>query len=232
MVAQKDYYQILGVPEAASAEDIKKAYRKLAVKYHPDKNPSNPKQAEARFKEISEAYYVLSDDKRRAQYNQMRRFGGGPSTGNFAGSQGFDFEDFLRHFSSSRGRSGGGSTFRATGQYSNFGDIFEDLFGGVPGGSSRGTGWSRQYQYEPEENGGETEQVVDADIAINMKISKEKAEKGEKVTFRIPGGKTLSVKIPPHSRNGQKLRLTRQGKPCPYCRHEGDLILRLKVESS
>ena len=108
---KKDYYEILGVERSASDEEIKKAYRKQAVKYHPDKNPGSGKQAaEAKFKEISEAYYVLSDAKRRAQYDQMRKFGGGYS-GNFAGAQGFNFEDLLRQFSSG-GRARGGARLR------------------------------------------------------------------------------------------------------------------------
>ena len=123
---QKDYYQILGVPENVSADELKKVYRKLAVKYHPDKNPDNPKQAEARFKEISEAYYILSDEKRRAQYDQMRKFGGGYQ-GNFAGAQGFNFEDLLRQFQ------GGGGRGRSSGRYSAFSDIFGDLFPGMGG---------------------------------------------------------------------------------------------------
>ncbi len=123
---QKDYYKVLGVPESVSAEELKKIYRKLAVKYHPDKNPGNAKQAETKFKEISEAYYVLSDEKRRAQYDQLREFGGG-NPGNFAGAQGFNFEDLLRQYSSG-GRARGG------GRYSAFSDIFGDLFSGAGGG--------------------------------------------------------------------------------------------------
>jgi len=123
---QKDYYQVLGVGESASADEIKKIYRKLAVKYHPDKNPDNPKQAEARFKEISEAYYVLSDSKRRAQYDQMRKLGAGGYQGNFAGAQGFNFEDLLRQF-----QGGGGGHARSSGRYSAFSDIFGDIFSGM-----------------------------------------------------------------------------------------------------
>ncbi|MBI4549601.1 MAG: DnaJ domain-containing protein [Candidatus Omnitrophica bacterium] len=213
---QKDYYKVLGVSEKTSADDLKKAYRKLAVKYHPDKNPGN-KEAESRFKEISEAYYVLSDAKRRAEYDQLRQFGGGHS-GNFAGSRGFDFEEMLRQFG--HGRAGRSASSGPGSRYSMFGDVFEDLFSswGSPGG---GPGEVR-YRVEPEA-------AEDTDIVVNLKISKEKAEKGGQVTFQSPLGRTLTVSIPPGSRNGQKLRLTRQGRICGACRHEGDLILQIKI---
>lgn len=222
-MSQKDYYKVLGVSEKASADEIKKVYRKLAVKYHPDKNQGN-KEAETKFKELSEAYYVLSDPKRRAQYNQMRQFGGAQG-GNFAGSQGFDFEELLRQFGGGRGKS--------SGRYSAFGDIFEEIFKDSGGGSrnfrqGQGPGGSVYEFY----SGGEQEPEAASpkvDIAVNLNISHDKAEKGGRVTFRTPEGKTLSVNIPPHTRPGQKLRLTRQGRLCPSCRHEGDLILQVKV---
>ena len=225
---QKDYYQVLGVGEAASADEIKKIYRKLAVKYHPDKNPDNPKQAEARFKEISEAYYVLSDEKRRAQYDQMRKLGGSAGPGNFAGAQGFDFEDLLKQYSS-------GGRGRSSGRYSAFSDIFGDLFsGGGGGGSTRfySSGspqqgfysGGQQYGDEPEESVQES-----ADVVVNLKISKKKSREGGSVTFRTPEGQTLSVKIPTGIKEGQKLRLTRQGRSCPTCHHPGDLILQIRI---
>jgi len=223
---QKDYYQALGVGETASAEEIKKVYRKLAVKYHPDKNPENPKQAEAKFKDISEAYYVLSDEKRRAQYDQMRKFGGSQQ-GNFAGAQGFDFEDLLRQFSS-------GGRGRSSSRYSAFSDIFGDLFSG--GGSTRvyASGSPRhQGFYDGGQEGYEEDREnavqESADVVVNLKISKKKAREGGSVTFRTPEGQTLSVKIPTGIKEGQKLRLARQGRPCPTCRHPGDLILQVKV---
>ncbi len=109
----KDYYHVLGVPKSAALPDIKKAYRKLARKYHPDLNPGD-KTAEARFKEIQEAYAVLSDPKKRAQYDQFGDLGGvppgaGPGGPGGAGFEGFDFSD------------NGSSTFR---------DFFENLFSG------------------------------------------------------------------------------------------------------
>ncbi|MBU9889754.1 MAG: DnaJ domain-containing protein [Candidatus Omnitrophica bacterium] len=220
---QKDYYQALGVSETASADEIKKVYRKLAVKYHPDKNPENPKQAEAKFKEISEAYYVLSDEKRRSQYDQMRKFGGG-FQGNFAGAQGFDFEDLLRQFSA-------GGRGRSSGRYAAFSDIFGDLFSG--GGSTRfyPSGSPRQGFYNGEDYGEDlgTASGQDPDVVVNLKISKKKAKEGGSVTFRTAEGQTLSVKIPPGIREGQKMRLARQGRICPACRHRGDLILQIKV---
>jgi molecular chaperone DnaJ len=113
----KDYYQVLGVPKDAALADIKKAYRKLARKYHPDLNPGD-KTAEARFKEIQEAYAVLGDAKKRSQYDQSGAAGGFPpeaepgGPGRGAGFEGFDFSDY------------GSSTFR---------DFFENLFGGGGG---------------------------------------------------------------------------------------------------
>ena len=226
---KKNYYDVLGVSEKTSAEEIKKAYRKLAVKNHPDKNPSNPKESEAKFKEISEAYFVLSDEKKRAQYDQMRRFGGG--SGNFAGAQGFDYEDLLRQFNQGRGRSSGSQG----NQYSAFGDIVEDLFSGLGRGGSRQRGGAGPFGGGYTYSSGDPEpdadlETVEADITVGLKISREKAEKGGQVTFRTPEGKTLSVRIPPHTREGQKLRLTRQGRICQTCKHEGDLILQLRIE--
>jgi molecular chaperone DnaJ len=116
----KDFYEILGIPDNASDDEIKKAYRKQAKKYHPDANPGD-KQAENKFKEISEAHEVLSDRQKRAQYDQMRKFGAG-AFGGFAtrpgpGAQaGFDFEDLS-------------SIFGEFGGFGSFADIFSSIFG-------------------------------------------------------------------------------------------------------
>lgn len=119
MATKRDYYEVLGVARGASAEDLKKAYRKLAVQFHPDKNPGD-KKAEERFKELSEAYEVLSDSQKRQMYDQ---FGHAAGAGNPGGAGGFDFQGF-----------GGGASINDI-----FGDIFGDLFGGGAGGA-RGRG--------------------------------------------------------------------------------------------
>src|SRR4051812_23127808 len=126
-MAEKDYYDILGVKKTATDEEIKKAYRALAKKHHPDKNKGN-KEAENRFKEISEAYAVLSDKEKREQYDRLGReaFSGGANP--FAG---FDFGQF------NRARSGGArGARRPQGGSGGFTDIFSDLFGG--GGFEQG----------------------------------------------------------------------------------------------
>ncbi|MFA6411202.1 MAG: DnaJ domain-containing protein [Syntrophales bacterium] len=216
---KKDYYRTLGVSETASADEIKKVYRKLAVKYHPDKNPGNVKASEAKFKEVSEAYFVLSDAKRRQQYDQMRKYGGGDSA-NFAGAQGFDFEDLLRQFSS---RGGGHGSRR----YSAFSDIFEDILGGV----GNGGGYAQTpYGYQEVHAGPQAQAEVNADTIVSLRIGREKAEKGGKAAFTTPEGKSISVRIPAGTREGQMLRLTRQGKLCPACGHEGDLLLKIRIQ--
>ncbi|HXE57461.1 MAG TPA: J domain-containing protein [Gemmatimonadales bacterium] len=121
-MATKDFYQILGVPDTASADEIKKAYRRLAKQYHPDANPNNPAAAE-RFKEISEAHTVLSDPDKRRQYDQMRKYGA--------------FDGVRREYAGARGRGTGGRRttieeefdFGDLGGLGGLGDIFSSIFG-------------------------------------------------------------------------------------------------------
>ena len=119
---KRDYYEVLGVKKDSSAEEIKKAYRKAAMKYHPDRNPGD-KEAEARFKEVGEAYEVLSDDGKRSRYDQFGFAGVDPNYGAGAGGAGY-----------------GGSGFGGFGGFGDFGDIFSEFFGG---GATRGGGASQ-----------------------------------------------------------------------------------------
>ena len=217
-MANKDYYDILGVREDASDAEIKKAYRTLALKYHPDKNPGN-KTAEEKFKEISEAYYALGDKKRRAEYDNLKRMGG--YTGDFSSAQGFDFSDFLKQFSSGRGFSSG----------SSFGDLFGDIFSNMNGGGGRG------YTYYYSTGGGTSKgpfsgaaEEVDTDLNATLPIPHTLAKKGGEAKFKLAGGKNITLKVPPGTRNGQKMRLRGQGEKCPHCKHKGDLIITIQIK--
>ena len=221
MAGKKDYYEILGVKEGASADEIKKVYRALAKKYHPDANPNN-KSAEEKFKELSEAYYVLSDAKKRQEYDQYKKYGGtqGPGRGHssqgFQGAQGFDFEEILRAFSARGGpASSGRGNYRV--HSGNTGNIFEGMFGGQEFGD----------EYE---GSGVQGPKVSSDMSATLRVPKAKAQKGGELRFTASSGKTIAVNIPPGITSGKKLRLARQGNICSTCDHPGDLILTIKVE--
>src|SRR5687768_11324978 len=181
-MAGKDYYEILGVKKNASEDELKKAYRNLAKKYHPDKHKGD-KDAENRFKEISEAYAVLSDSEKRAQYDRLGREAFGPGGANpFAG---FDFSQFGG--GGGRSRRGGG---RRTSTTMDFTDIFGDLFGGGGGG------------FEPEP------QEAHADVTIDFRD----AIHGTTITLQV-NGDTMKVKIPEGIADGQKIRARRGNMP-------------------
>src|SRR5258708_38275256 len=139
MATNKDYYAVMGVAASATQDEIKKQYRKLAAKHHPDKNQGDPKAAD-RFKEISEAYQVIGDEEKRKQYDQMRQlgaFGGGGRSG--PGGRGTGFSSGF-----STGQPGGGD-FNFEGGLGRFGDIFRSMVGGGSGAGARPRpgGWGR-----------------------------------------------------------------------------------------
>ncbi len=198
-MAQKDFYEVLGVKKGVGEDELKKAYRKLAMKWHPDKNPNN-KQAEENFKEISHAYDILSDPKKRAAYDQF-----GTSQFNFGGP-GNGPDPFSEMFRQSR-RGGGGrrtTTFESQGfEGDSFQNIFSDLF-------------SDFFSAEQREAPPRGPQV--SDLKYNLTIPLEEAHSGsEKVInfMRSRNGKEtatkLSVKIPAGITNGQRLKLTGEG---------------------
>lgn len=199
-MAQRNYYEVLGVPRDASEEEIRKAYRALARKYHPDVNPNNP-QAEARFKEISEANTVLSDKTKRAQYD---RFGSvGP---NSPGANPF----------------GGGSPFGAQGaagspfgnfQGGDFSDIFESIFGG---GDPRARA----------SHGQDIEQKVD--ITLDEAFSG--TERRFQMQNPNGQPRTLTVKIPPGIADGGRILLSGEGAPGYNGGKRGDFIVVVAVQ--
>jgi len=196
---KNDYYEILGVAENASKSDIKKAYRELAKKYHPDKAAGN-KQHEEMFKKVSEAYAVLNDDKKRSQYDQMRRMG---VNGNFNG-QNINFDDLGSIFSNMGGT-------RAT-NFGGLGDILGQFFGGDTSGFQHAGRRPAKGQ----------------DIQANITVPFDVAIRGGNQYVSV-NNKTLSIKIPPATQDGKVIRLRGQGHPGYQGAAAGDLLIRIQV---
>jgi len=206
-MSESDYYKILGVSKNASKDEIKKAYRKLAMKYHPD-HAKGDGAAEERFKKISEAYAVLGDDEKRRQYDA---FGSNGFQQRFSQEdifRGFDFSEILKEFglggtSFARGK-GGGVRF-------SFG----------PGSSPFGF-----HGPSPERP------VKGQDLVYEIPLTLEEVSKGttKKVSFHHGGqARSLTVKIPKGLTNGKKLRLAGKGNPSPYGGPPGDLYIQSNV---
>jgi curved DNA-binding protein len=206
-MATRDYYNILGVSKNAGDDEIKRAYRKLAMKYHPDKNP-NKKEAEERFKEINEAYAVLSDKEKRKQYDT---FGAEGFRQRFTQEdifRGFDFDEILSSFFGGRGK----REFRSGGRG---GFDFGDLFGQT---AYRDTGRMPQK--------GE-------DILYELTISLEESASGgeKKISYRKNGKiEEVSVKIPRGIPSGKKLRLAGKGMEGRNGGSPGDLYLQINIK--
>jgi len=207
---EKDFYAMLGVPKNADAATIKKAYRKKARELHPDHNPGD-RQAEERFKNIGEAYAVLSDPQEREQYDQLRTMasGGARFTAGGAGGSG-GFEDILG------GMFGPGSRARYSGGgRPGSGSGYEDILGGLFGG---GAGF-----------GGRTAQPG-ADLTASTALPFRTAAEGSTVSLNVEG-RTVNVRIPAGVRDGQKIRLRGKGRPGDPGAPAGDLVIEVHVES-
>lgn len=207
----KDFYSALGVSSSASASDIKKAYRKLAKDLHPDKNPGNA-QAEQRFKEISEAYSVLSNEEERKEYDAIRTMtrGGARFTAGGA-SSGFSDDVFSGFFSRQSGRQPGGGNIS-----------MDDLLSGLFSGSGAGGGFSGAGGF------GGASNLRGQDVEASTTISFRQAVDGETVTLQRGDGSTVTTRIPAGVKDGQKIRLRGKGNPGPS--GAGDLILTVSVE--
>lgn len=183
----KDYYKILGVERKASADDVRKAYRKLAMQFHPDKNPGD-KKAEDKFKEINEAYQVLSDDEKRARYDQL-----GSAYSNFrtGGGRSSDFDDWFRQ--QGGGQRGYGNAEEAFGGAGGFSDFFRTIFGEAVRSSARNQAVQQQQGYQQE-----------------VDISFQEAFEGSTRQLQSNGRK-LQVRIPAGVKTGSKVRVAGAG---------------------
>ena len=202
----RDYYEVLGVPRSASADDIKRAYRRLARKYHPDLQPASERaKAAERFKEINEANEVLTDPEKRAKYDALGEQwksgaeytppGGGPG-GAWTSTSSADFEDI-----------------------DGFSDFFASLFGGRAGRAGR-SGAGR---------GGMRVTFPGSDIEAELPVSLDELLRGGRRRVSLPGGRSLDVDIPIGARDGTTLRLAGQGEPGTNGGPPGDLYLRLRL---
>ncbi|MDO5722644.1 MAG: DnaJ C-terminal domain-containing protein [Actinomycetaceae bacterium] len=219
---EKDFYKVLGVKKDADADTIKKAYRKLARENHPDQHPGD-KAAEERFKNVGEAYKVLSDPKQRKQYDAIRAMAGGGarfSAGPSGGASGF--EDL---FGSMFGGGSGGphvrfSTSNAGGGTGGFDDILSGLFGG--GGATFDAGSFAG-------PGGFSQARRGSDLATKTTLSLRQAVEGTTVKMTVEG-RSMTVRIPAGVSGGQKIRLRGKGRPGVGGAPAGDLVVTIAVD--
>lgn len=231
---EKDFYAVLGVPKDASQDAIKKAYRKLARQHHPDANSGNS-ASERRFKEIGEAYGVLSDPEQRQQYDAVRamsRGGARFTAGGPGGAGAAGFEDLLSNiFGASAGGPGGArqnvrfTTGTGAGPGAAGSPIFEDLLGMFPGASGPAAGAG----YRPSSRGRRG-----ADVQAETTITFRQAVEGAMLTLRIDdprtGTRTVRARVPAGVRDGQKVKLRGKGQPGDLPGEEGDLVITVHVE--
>ncbi len=221
----KDYYAILGVDKNASDKEIKKAYRKLAAKYHPDKNPGD-KEAEEKFKDINEAFQVLSDPEKRKKYDAL-----GANWEAFE-QGGFDWSQYAGQ--GGPGGQGGytfvfegdPSEFFGGGGGSGFSDFFEMFFGrGARGGADPFEAFMGRQRGAGRQARARRGQDVQAELPITL----EEAYHGSTRTFELDGRK-MRIRIKPGAYDGQKLRIKGKGRPGAGGGPAGDLYLILRVQ--
>jgi curved DNA-binding protein len=228
----KDYYAILGVSKNSSEADIKKAFRRLARKYHPDLNPGN-KEAEAKFKEINEAYEILSDVDKRSKYDRFGQYwkqasaGGGRSPGAGVNAAGFDFsqyanfDEFINELLNGLGNSG---TQRRTGSYSNN--------TGTSGRSTNfntGFGGFEDFARYANSNSSTTNPTASSlNREANLSLNFSEAFHGVQKRLSL-GSETLEVRIPAGAKAGSRVRVKGKGRKDGYGR-QGDLYLNIELQ--
>ncbi|MDQ1112019.1 molecular chaperone DnaJ [Microbacterium testaceum] len=207
----KDFYKVLGVDKSVSAADLKKTYRKLARQYHPDSNPGDAK-AEAKFKEISEAYSVLNDPEQREEYDQIRAMGSGARFSAPGAGGGGGFDDVFSRFGQGRQAPSGG--------FDDFFTMFDQQGGGFGSGRfGQTTGGFRGF-------GGPQK---GADVTARTTLDFVTAAKGETITLAGEDNVPFKVKIPAGVSDGQKIRLRGRGRKSPDGGESGDIVVTVAV---
>lgn len=197
----EDYYKVLGISRTANESEIKKAYRKLAREHHPDRNPNNKAEAEAKFKKINEAYEILSDPKKKSQYDHL---GSIPHGADFNPPNGFDFGNMAGN--------------------NDFASLFDLLFqSGQMGAHNQRTGSQSGFG-----GFGRNAPAKGRDIQSSVELTLEEAFRGCIKRFSL-NGSSVEVKIPPGIREGQQIRLSGQGEPSRSGGARGDLLLQVKL---
>jgi len=219
----RDYYEILGVNRSANDADLKKAYRRLAMKYHPDRNPGKEKEATEKFKEINEAYGVLGDPEKRQQYDQYGTVG---NLGDIFGSNNTraGFEGVMRDF-------GGlglgvdfldnifGEALRGRGYRVSFGNLGK-------AGDTKQRGRSRRFTLD-DLFGGSQQTQTPMTVTYELTVTAEEAEKGTKKRLTRKG-RRLEVTVPPGVKTGSTVKLANACTVTDGC--QGDILIRIKVK--
>ena len=226
----RDPYVVLGVSKGASPEDIKKAYRKLAKKLHPDANKKDP-QAADRFAELNSAHEIIGDaDKRKAfdrgeidaqgkpRFQGFEGFGGRPGAGPFGGREG-NFENFSWGPDGFRRTRGGPAGGGAAGGGQGFEDILSSMFGGRARGGPSAT-------FEAEDIGSA---IRGQDVTATAVITLNEAAHGGTRRVELPIGKAVEFKIPPGIADGKQIRLRGQGMPAPHGGPPGDVLITISI---
>ena len=215
----EDYYQLLGVSKGATKDEIKKAYKKLAMKYHPDKNKGD-KQAEEKFKKINEAYAVLSDDSKRKQYDNFGAEGFSNRYSQEDIFKGFDFGNIFEEFGLG-------------------GDLFSTIFGGGKARPGKSSGFSFNMGGNPfggqaQPGFGSQRQAASLDREVELRLSFEEAIVGGKKSISLNTGTGIDriiISVPPGIEEGKKLKVRGKGNADPLTGRRGDLFCKVSISA-
>lgn len=232
MADYKDYYKILGVSKNASDAEIKKAFKSMARKYHPDMHPETEKaKMTEKFKDINEAYTVLSDKQKRTIYDQVGEQGyqdyargGGASRARGGAAGGNPYQQYQQYSyggGQDFGGFGGAQGFSSGGGGADFSDFFQSIFGGMGGMGGGFAGFGQNFGRSAAS--GQAAGDVEAELALNL----EDAHRGGNMQLTLPSGRTVTVKFPAGVGEGKKIKLKGMGNPTR--RGNGDLYLIVKI---